>query len=561
MTHRDFRPLSALAALRLRPRAGDDRGSLPMALLLIMVGMALAAALLPTLIVQDRATVFDATRMDDLGAAQAGVDAVVGQIRAATKASDPTAGQETSLPCTSTTGTPPVITPITGTVAGGGNASYSAVVSYFVGNPVQSSGTTPTPMLCVAGYGPYDTATARVVPSYALITSTGTDGATSTATNGGSKGRTIVTTYVFKVSNANISGGQVRIYPASGSTTQMCLDTGSTQPAPGQAVLLQSCSLTTPRASQQLFTYRADLTLQLSTAITTGYANGLCLDDANAVPSGAPAQKDQVTLQQCNALSSGPPYSPVWSQQWSFNDNGGFTASLSNSASAPGTLSNLCFSVPAAQLANGALTLDTCGGGTSSPQQAWLPTPNVGNGAASANGTATVNNSQLVNYLQFGRCLDITGQSVGATNEIAYPCKQNPYPGAVAWNQRFTFDSTTGWLYTQPSAGGTKYCLYSPLTEGGFVVLTPCSTSASGSITAAQQVWRQPGNDLNTAAADRYTFQDSGATTGGITRCLSVADSAPWDTIVVARCDGTTAQKWNAYAITNAPAFQNTLEK
>jgi hypothetical protein len=40
-----------------------------------------------------------------------------------------------------------------------------------------------------------------------------------------------------------------------------------------------------------------------------------------------------------------------------------------------------------------------------------------------------------VNYQQFGRCLDVTGQNVSATHLIAYPCKQNPLATAVAWNE------------------------------------------------------------------------------------------------------------------------------
>ncbi len=160
-----------------------------------MVGLALAAALLPTMIVQDRATVFDGTRMDNLAAAQAGVDVVVGDIRAATTTAG--VGTAAKLPCTTPN------TPITGPVNGtGGKATYSAVVSYFgldpIVNPPPPKGTN-TAMICVNGAGTYDTTSATYVPSFALITSVGTDGVS--VGGGGSTGRTITSTYVFKTSD------------------------------------------------------------------------------------------------------------------------------------------------------------------------------------------------------------------------------------------------------------------------------------------------------------------------------------------------------------------------
>ena len=65
----------------------------------------------------------------------------------------------------------------------------------------------------------------------------------------------------------------------------------------------------------------------------------------------------------------------------------------------------------------------------------WVPSPTVGAGMA---GTA---HNQLVNLQQFGRCLDITNQSFASTFLISYPCKQNPTPTAVAFNQRFVYST------------------------------------------------------------------------------------------------------------------------
>lgn len=531
--------LRAAVGRRL-PEPGDDRGSLPMALLLIMVGMALAAALLPTMIVQDRASVFDGSRMNNLAAAQAGIDVVAGDIRAASTASSSgVVGNVAALPCATSTN------PITGVVNGVGNAAYSAYVSYYVVDPV--SNPTAKPMLCVAGSGTYDPSTATVVPSYAQITSTGTSGAT--ATNGASVSRTLSTTYVFQTSNANIPAGQIRIWP-NGSAS-WCMDAGSTQPQAGTVVTLQQCSTTTPPSPQQLFFYRSDLTIQLATSITTGYPNGLCLDTSSG--TSGPNVGNTVVLNQCRALGS-----PAYSQQWSFNDNGGFTASVSTSAvtgsfALPGYSNGLCMSA-ASQSAGQQLTLADCNSGnTASTSQAWLPAPTVGDGAAAA--------PQLVNYQQFGRCLDITGQDVNANPLIAYPCKQNPLAAAVAWNQKFAYSSTTGWLTT--TTNGMQYCLYSPNTEGGYVRLTPCLLAAVNGIRAAQLVWTAPGNTSATPYSQRYTFVDSSMDT---TRCLSISappagNSSNWWFITVTTCNGSTAQKWNADPNLGVPALQNTVEK
>jgi hypothetical protein len=138
------------ALRRRRDLLSDDRGSLPLALLIIAVGMALAAGILPTLLVQDRATVFDNTRLDNLAAAESGIQVVAGKIRASTLATS--VGNAAALPCAT------AANPITGTVNGTGNAMYSVVVSYFVNDPVANPpppAGTNQPMVCSPGAGVY----------------------------------------------------------------------------------------------------------------------------------------------------------------------------------------------------------------------------------------------------------------------------------------------------------------------------------------------------------------------------------------------------------------------
>jgi hypothetical protein len=508
--------------LNLARRARDDRGSMPMVILVTIVGMLLSGLLLPALLQQDHTSRFDTSRVRALDGAQAGLDLVLGQIRNATDSSG--AGDATSLPCG----------PVTGSVDGSGNVAYNVTIQYYTDDP--TSNTSLSPMTCVSGYGTYDSGSGQITPAWAKLSSTGTSG---TGAAGNTAGRTLVTTYEFQTKNTNIPGGEIRIYPASSSSASLCLDAGSATPADGASVSLQSCSTTNPEASQQVFVYRTDLTLQLLSSVTTSTPNGMCLADYNVKSTNAnPAAGDNIKFAPCSALGSPPYY-----EQWSFNDSGGFTASLTTSAS-NGTLSSYCIDV-ATQTTNVTPTLVTCDGNVSSTRQAWVPEPDVGAGAAAA--------PQFVNYSEFGRCLDITGQNVSSTYLIDYPCKQNPYASAVLWNQKFTTptiasgsSSASGTFYTTKS--GTNYCMTSPLTSGGYVTVKTCG-SASG------QTWTFYNDDNSLPYRKKYTIVDS----SGL--CLGLTTSAVtvWSIIDVETCSGKSAQKWNAVPTT--VSVLNTTEK
>ena len=522
-------------------RFGDDRGSMPLVLLVSMMGMLLSGILVPVMLNQAHTSRFDTTRVQSIDAAQAGLDLALGKIRGAKTAG---AGDAGELPCG----------PISGSLDGNGKVGYTVTFNYYSSDPTVTP--TPAPMTCVSGYGTYDTSSGQVTPAWAQITSAGTAGGGT----GASKGRTLVATYRLKTNNTNVPGGVIRIYSATSSASLICIDAGSAAPAVGTAVKMQLCSTSTPPADQQVFVYRTDLTLQLLPSVSATYPNGLCLTIPTA--SSAPTTGN-ITLTACSALGS-----PSWTQQWSFDDNGHFRASLSGSAS-NGTLSGYCmdtssrvsatlnattdtvtfasavnlsvgelivFRNVSAGLSSGtdyavktvvdsrnvvltsditvngtataaipatagqAITLDTCVGSVSDPTQAWVPSPAVGAGAAA--------DPQWVNYYEFGRCLDITGQNVNATYLIDYPCKQNPYANAVAWNQKFTApsiasgaSSATGNFYT--TTGGTNYCLTSPLSNGGLVVVKPCSATTAG------QKWTVYNNDDSLTYTMKYTIVDS----------------------------------------------------
>ena len=132
-------------------------------------------------------------------------------------------------------------------------------------------------MICSTGYGTYDPVAKTATPRFAVIHSTGADGSASN----NSKGRTIVTTYVFQTDDTNIPGGLIKLFP-DGSGNEWCMDAGSSVPSVGTQIVLRACSTSTPLLPQQVFAYRSDLSIQLVSSITSAPAG-------RAVPRYEPA--------------------------------------------------------------------------------------------------------------------------------------------------------------------------------------------------------------------------------------------------------------------------------
>ncbi|MBN9611060.1 MAG: hypothetical protein BGO26_16980 [Actinobacteria bacterium 69-20] len=517
---------------------GTDRGSLPMAMLVAVIGIALAALMVPLVINQAHTTTFDTARGRTLQAAESGIDVALGQVRAATSPNKDGVmqGDAKKLPCG----------PLAGSVGNGSNDRYSVDIAYYTADPNahDTQWGIDHKMICVSGYGVRDTATNSYTPSYVVLTSQGSDTA--------GESRTLVTTYVVKTTNTNIPGGPIRIWPAG--SDNYCMDAGSS-PVAGSAVKLSLC----PTGNQALpkgmsFIYNPDLTIQLAATIgdTTVNANGYGLCVYSAGSSG-----NAVTLAKCNA-----PGSPPYQQVWSVDDS----SHLRNSNSGKTDVGGQCITA-ASQTAGTALALTNCAGGTTDTAQTWIPSPAVGAGQAGAT------NSQLVNFQQFGRCLDVTNQSVSGANSgaqflILYTCKQNPDPTKVAWNQKFTPTPalTTGsapqsnqWV----TNNGSKYCLTSPGTEGGYVTVTPCASSGA---TKTAQTWTTyqtqdaSGNEL--AYKDKFTIRDSSSPG----RCLSLSKTTDlynnqYQKAIVETCDGSSQQKWNAQANVQEPVLENMHEQ
>lgn len=572
-----------ISRLRARCRAGEDRGSLPMFLLLSTVGVLLAGLVVPIVIQQDHATRFDSTRARSLAAAQAGIDVVVGRIRN-TLDTNPTSfdfgnGNPAWLPCG----------PFSGNAAADGTSAYYAEVLYYTADPVNNPDPQANaPMRCSPGYGPYSVESQVRTPSYACIISTGIDeaapitspvasnnacttasGVHGSGANGATRGRTLVTTYRFNTDAMNLAGGTI-----AEMNSNFCIDSGPS-PSAGTVPMLQDCGTSTPPPATQSWAYRCDLSIQLVSSVTSYVlrpdtrpacgatcagtaaecrsvdALGLCLDATSHNPGST------VFLSPCSRLGSTPA-----NQKWSNDDSAQVEGSRPDESDLDGT----CWSADAVA-DNQPLNIQPCHWGWGN--QLFYFSPSTGPGAAGAP-------KQLVNFQQFGRCADVY-QWTPWQGIVLYPCKQNPNPANYAWNQTITPnpalpDSDTGpvgpveWTTTTDGRhyGGTPayttYCVESPQYAGGIVSIVPCPadfpTDPHSPFLWTVNRLKDVGGVVPMSYDKRYTIVD------GSGYCLSFSDQnlGYYSRIDVDTCNGSAGQKWNADPRTGFSAFQNTHE-
>jgi hypothetical protein len=476
----------------------DERGSLPMAMLLTLVAISLSALLVPVVVNQLAATRTSSDRALALEAARAGLSSAMGQLRAATDSAG--AGDTDRLPAG----------PLTGSVGPGGGQRYQVTISY------RDLDDAPLTM------------PSTVQPVSAVVVSTGIAAATGTGTFtvGTPDTRTLQATYSFRLSNEIFPGGQIHVV---GSSADLCLDAGSKRPAAGTPVVVQSC---TGGLAQQLWAYKNDLSIVLASSKTATDLLGMCLDAGSSHVSGA-----QVKVQRCSSTSP-----PPAAQRWSLNEVANFIGTSN------GSVDNFCFTVQSASASPVLLSDRTCS----------VFQLDVAAGAGAAGPVS----KQLVNYQQFGRCLDVTNSVTASTYLIARPCVQAPDPTTIGWNQKWTLPGIgstsytgTGRIYT--TLNGTDYCLRSPGTTVG---ANPTVVACSGSSVPAALTWRIYG--ATGSYATSYQIVDN---TGG---CLQPADpnaspgevytssgyTGPTISRIITRiCDGSAWQKWNAPAYLSKP--------
>lgn len=490
-------------------RHGDDQGVLTLAMLLIVVGTMATALMLPAVLTQVRSSREDTSRAHALHAAQAGLDVALGHIRLANDGLGN--GVLNKLPC----GT------FTGRVSAGGPDRYQVTIAYYTSDPSGKDDTwlAANKMLCLAGGG------TGLTPGFALLTSQGTD--TATGSFSAVYSRELVGTYTVETTNQNIAGGLIHVYKTA-TSTDLCLAAGATSPPAGSNVQMQPCA---SASNKQKFAYNANLTLTLVASKTSSLPLGMCLD------AGSPhASNALVRFQPCGLIT-------LPQQQWSINDSSNFEGTTNGVS-----LDGYCFNVQNPNVAGSFVIIANggkCKGGYDNIQT-FQAEASVGAGAAG--GTV----GQMVNFSQFGRCLDVTEQNVNYAYLIIWPCKQAPNSALVAWNQKFTAPSiasgqtsATGRIVTNPSAG--PYCLRSPLTTayGQYVDVDPCP-SGSTPLNMQWTVYADTG-----VYATSYVIKDSKG------YCLAPTDplDSPPDLYpkgqqisksIVQVCSGDKLEKWNA---------------
>jgi len=516
---------------RWRYLAGD-RGSMPLAMLVVLVGLTLSGTLGTMVISQIRSAGYDSRRVLALHAAQSGLEAGLAQIRASTKVdivTDETVGDRAKLQCD----------PISGSVGNGNPGDWVVSVVYYDSDPQGHWQDTGWPAAhtvpCTAETG------ARDVPFYAVFTSVGT------ASYGGDIAkRTLTGTYIFHLVNTNILGGLVHVFRGSTTLNDLCIDAGSGDPAPGTPAKMQMCS---SGNTAQTWAYTSTLQFVLISSQTKLLPYGMCLDAGSAFASKETVLLAAVLLQPCQ---TGKP--AIYRQQWSFNN----AANLVGTNTAGTDLDTFCFRVQDPNKPDSNLISTRVCGGTYNNADTFSADANVGAGQADSDVGRSI--GQLINYNQFGRCLDVTGGVPLASHMIAWPCKQNPNPSKVLWNQRFTLpvlpevaDPATkatelnfagGTISTTYTSTGVRYCLQSPLSTAVsmYVTTKPCDSSTA-------QNWTVYGRTKLYVTSYRILDvngkclqpRDPNATPNDLFQAVNKISK-----IYVADCDGSTLQKWNA---------------
>ena len=491
-----------LARSRATADAARDDGGIAMltVIMLIMVCAAISVLMLGVVVAQVKPTVFEAKNTRTISAAEAGISAALSQFRSALGAPDPISGavygDPRLLPCT-----------VTGTVGGTSTTlRYDVAVTYFTQSPANKDATwrASNAMTCVNGSG------VPTAPSFALLTAVGSDSAVGgyAATVGN---RTLESVYTFQVINNTVDGGTIYTFGDG-----FCLQAdGQTAGSTISYVPATDCRDDAP---SRMWAYGTDYKIHL--AVTDLSGTKLCITGAGGVT---------VTLQDCSQSSLN--YKQLFSWEGGARWRGENSSVTNYSSECLGTGDSSL-----SDLTGYKLKITT----NCASDAAWGsfdPDARVGAGPA---GFAT---HQIVNFLEFGRCMDVTNEQVSSTFMISYPCKQDPSGGSLlAWNHK--------WYYAEPTPrvgsttttlsvnNGSVYCLTTSdlATSPAYPTMTPCNTGSP----TANQTWTR------TAQADTYanswTFKDRYG------RCISLGDkyNGSWSKLLMATCSGGPEQKWNA---------------
>lgn len=485
-------------------RDGAESGmALLTAVLLIMIVGGLSVLMLGLVVAQVQPTMFNAKNSRTVVAAEGGIDAALSQMRSATSLdaiSNKVLGNPQKLPCT---------------VQGPVNAStpdltYKVTLTYFDEDPKgkDEAWRTKNKMVCGASG-------LTVAPAFAVISSEGLDaGVPGRATTSGD--RRIETVYTFQIENNNIDGGAIYSYGNA-----FCLQAdGQTVGSKISYVSAELCRTDDPR---RLWSWKTDYKIHLAVTDLQG-GDPLCITGR---PSSGSTPVD-ATLQLCAGFKSNQLFSwhggALWKVQNDANTN------YSSFCLGTGSSSN---SDPTGRK----VMVGACGSNVT--WSSFDPDARVGAAKASA---AT---NQIVNFLEFGRCFDVTDEKVGSSFMIVYPCKQDPSSGGgnLAWNHMWFYDEPMNQMGStakqkiyvlQNKSSSQKYCLRTPAESAD-----PSYVTLSNSCSGADFDWIRN--------ADTGTYATSWTLVDRYGRCASIGPKwGSWSTIIAAKCTGEPAQKWNA---------------
>ncbi|MBM2620826.1 ricin-type beta-trefoil lectin domain protein [Actinoplanes sp. LDG1-06] len=519
-------------------RLRDSRGSLPLAMLLSIVGIGAVSLLGAVVASQISTTRYDVNRSAAISAAQSGIETTLAQLRAVPINSSGDAALA-SVPCSATVQGPSL--KLSGVVSPGQLAAFAVNIYYLTTNP--PAGADPETWAKTNRLGCGGAGGPSLVPMYALIASTGSSGPAS---------RTLLATYLFQSrTKPNVPGGTIKVYNSDQCLTAPREVTGSSPMTVGTQLVLATCDASDPK---QTFTYNPTLQVQLKNSEgSTFFPNGACL-------SAASVDKTPVTFVPCDATQR--------TQIWSLNNRDNFEGTTDGvnpngkcfnvdwTALPPKVLINNVIAGNANKVANtqGDGTDGTpCSGisGDYTKYKTFFPDPSAGTGAA---GEVT---KQLVNYEQFGRCLDVTANTWTYAFMVIFPCKQAPNK-VIQWNQVWFLPavavggtSAQGRVYVKGNDGVTTYCLYSPgsIAWGQYVKLAACSLSSA---IPANQLWTR--TVFTGVSQNSYRIESTYGTSATAPYCLMASPTDYWDQftamhiskLVLGACSGSNLQKWNA---------------
>ncbi|MGZ4603970.1 MAG: RICIN domain-containing protein [Kineosporiaceae bacterium] len=451
--------------------------------LVLLVPLALAAL---ALVVQaQKGVVYERSRTVTAHVAEAGLDGATAALRAASSGG---LGVRSALPCADAT-------PIVGTLgAQAPGLRYAVTIRYYVEDPhgQPESWRAANALTCTPGQG-----LART-PYYALLQSAAT-GSHTLGSFAALRERSVEAVYRFDVQNQNVGGGLFRTRAQNNlSAVDLCWSTSGAVPAAGAGAVTATCDDGSPA---QMLTYRPDHTIY-------NVSGGLCLTSTGV-------QGSALTFESC----TGAPQ-----QVWIYDTNDHIRA-----VDATGTSTvDSCIAMADPYAVGTPLVLSA---DCSSDQSKWSPESRTGPGGAG------VAQYQLVNFSQFARCFDVTDINWGNYFMQLHPCKQSPT--MLDWPpQQLMYDATAHQIRFGNPAHSTTYCLTSPDPAGSSEYVT--TTTCDG---GQRQQWTELGDtgDYTTS----YTIVD------GDGRCLAAGPVPPdpgrtFSSVIVAPCDGSLAEKWNA---------------